>query len=239
MSRGGRVTWLSGVVALFGACAPQPPWSEPPPLSIDLHCESSVETVPLLGEFELRLDLFHREDLPVDFDPEIPDGCAGEVELLSPRSFGHGRWQRAILRLRALEGPGELVIASFRASAEDGTVAATTPELTIEVTSLLTDEAQREAGIEAPGPLLESWRSPWPIVGLGVGLLAVLLALWWFARRRRVSPMPPSTVLVPPHVKAMREFTRLRAQPRRTPIHVQRQDTKPARNAALDADRAG
>ena len=119
--------WWSCVALVLAACSPGAPWSEPPSVAIDLLCESSVETVPLLGEFELQIDLYHREDLAVEFEPEIPDGCSGQIEWLPDQSLGQGLWRRAVMRLRALEGPGELVIAPFKAVAEDGTISATTP----------------------------------------------------------------------------------------------------------------
>ena len=200
------------LLAALAACGgPKAPWAEAPKASIDLVAKPSATTVPVLGEFALELDLWHRADLPVEFAPAVPDGFAGTVQLAPEQPLDRGLWQHATLRLRPIREPGKLAIPPFSAKAKDGTVSATTPEIELEVTTLLTAQP---AEIEAPSALL-SLPFPW-LRTAGIALLALcLLGLGiWFARRRRVVPPPPPTVAVPPHVKALRELQRLRAAPR-------------------------
>jgi len=205
------------LLALAACGGEPPPWQQAPPASIDLRARPSAESVPLLAEFELTLDLFRRSDLEVTFDPQVPDGCAGRVELLSEQPFGTGRWRRAVLHLRPVRAPGELVIAPFRAAAKDGTVSASTPELKLHVTTLL---AQAGAELEAPGPPRLPPVSRWPwVAGAWAALLLVALLLWWRSQRSKARTAPIA-IAVPPHIKALRELARLRGASRRTVAEV-------------------
>ena len=214
-----RRSLVAGIalVALAACGGEPPPWQQAPPASIDLRARLSAESVPLLQEFRLTLDLFRRSDLEVTFDPQVPDGCAGRVELLPEQPLGSGRWRQAVLHLRPVRAPGELVIAPFHAAAKDGTVAASTPELKLQVTTLL---AQAGAELEAPAPPRLPPVSRWLwVASAWAALLVVALLLWWRSRRSRVK-QAPIAIAVPAHVKALRELARLRGAGRRTAVEI-------------------
>ncbi|MBK8097127.1 MAG: hypothetical protein IPK26_08470 [Planctomycetes bacterium] len=207
------------VVLLASACGgPRPPWDKAP-LTLDLRATLSTSTVPLLGDVELTLDLFARQDLEVEFAAKVPDkGFAGTVTDLPPQPFEHGTWRRTVLKLRPIEGPGTLTIAPFSAKAKDGTVAATTPELKLEVTSLL---AEAGPGLEDHSELLvPRWPWWWWAVG-GAAVLLLVLFLWWWRRRPQPGAASPTEVPLPPHVKAQRALARLRHEPRTTPAQIE------------------
>jgi hypothetical protein len=213
------VVLRSCAFVLAAACGgPAAPWQDAPPVALDLKAALSATTVPLLAPFELQLDLFHRRDLEVEFEPKVPSpGFTGSVRAEAPRDLGHGIWRRAVLSLRAVEGPGALTIAPFTARARDGTVAASTPELQLEVTSLL---EQAGAEIEPPGPLYASpsrWWI-WTLLAAAGALLAFLFVRW---RRRAASRPSPAATPVPPHTKALRALARLRVVARTTPAQIE------------------
>jgi hypothetical protein len=203
-------------LVLLAGCGPTPPWPEAPAVAIDLQASLSKPTVALLEPFELTLDLWRRGDLEVEFDPQVPDGCAGHVELLPERELGNGHWRRARLRLRAVQAPGALTIAPFTAKAKDGTVDVSSGELQLEVTSLLADAG---SALEAPA-LLVPPRPWWPWAAAGAALLLLVLGIAWWRRRPVRTAPPPLAISLPPHTKALRELARLRAQSRRTAAEV-------------------
>jgi hypothetical protein len=206
---------LASLLLLVSCGGPQAPWQQAPPVSLDLKASLSATTVPLFGEVELRLDLFRRGDLEVEFEPRIPEpDFRGAIEKRPPQRLGHGEWQHVVLKLSPVRGPGKLAIPPFRARAKDGTVAATTEELQLEVTTLL---AGAEPALEAPGPPFPPRAALWPWLLGGAALLLVILAAA-FLRRRQAAPA--ATVAVPPHVAALRELARLRGSPRRTPAEI-------------------
>ncbi len=208
--------WSLAVV--LAACAGErAPWPASPPVAVDLRAQLSTTTVPLLGEFELVLDLYRRADLEVDFEPPLPAGCTGRVELSPEQPLGEGRWRRTRMFLRPIDGPGDLAIAPFRAKARDGTVEVATDELRLTVTTLL---AAAAAELEAPAPPTAPRRSLlWWLAGGWCGLLAIAVLAWWW-RRRSVAPVVAAAVAVPAHVKALRELARLRALPRATAVEI-------------------
>lgn len=202
---------------LFAACGQKAPWPEPPSASIDVRASLSRDQVPLLGDVDLVLDVWHRADLDVEFDPAVPAGFTGKVAIEPVRDFGKGRWRRALLHLRPVQGLGVQTIAPFLVKATDGSLTATSPELKVEVTSLLADAGHE---VEAPAPLLAPPVRLWPWFA-GAGALAALAAatVWWM-RRPRKAPKHADAVALPPHSKALRELMRLRGVPRRTPAEV-------------------
>lgn len=219
-ARGGLLAALLVLPLLLAGCGgPAPPWTEPPRVAIDLVATASADTVPLLGEFEVRLDLFRRADLPVDFAPQVPEGFTGKVALGAETAFGPGIHRRAVLTLRPVRGPGRLEVPPFRAAAEDGTVDATTEAIPLEVTSRL--QEGHGGALEAPGPLFpprRAWLAAIAVVA-GILLLAALM-VFWIHRRRRRPARPPVTVALLPHVKALRELARLRASRPRTAAEI-------------------
>ncbi|MGE3174749.1 MAG: hypothetical protein AB7O97_19120 [Planctomycetota bacterium] len=221
MSRRRAAGAIAGAVAaalLLTGCGPQAPWPEAPPVAILLRAELSQASVPLLQPFDLTLDLFHRADLPVDFDPQVPAGTTGQVELQPEREFDGGTWRRAVLHLRATR-TGELRIAPFEARAADGTATASSDELRLDVTSVLPDP--QDAELEAPGPLLLPPRPIWPWVAGGGGALLLLLLAWWWSRRPKPERPAALAIEVPPHTRALRELARLRGVPRKTAAEVE------------------
>ena len=96
--------------------------------------------------------------------------------------------------------------------AKDGTVAST-PELPLDVTTLLAGQAD---GLEAPGPPLRMPVPWWPWAAVGAGALLLGFGARWFTRRMRRPRPPPVEVAVPAHVKALRELQRLRTAPRQS-----------------------
>jgi hypothetical protein len=213
----GRAQWVFApacalLLALAACGGPAPPWTEQPAGPIDLRGAASAPSVALLAPFEVRLDLWHRQDLAVDFAPAVPEGFAGTVQVLPEQPLFAGVWQRAVLSMRATTAPGAQKIPPFRVQSKDGTVA-TTPELPLDVTTLLAGAAD---GLEAPGPPLRLPVSWWPLAAAGaLALLLVAGALWFLRRARRQRP-PPTEVAVPAHVKALRELQRLRTAPRQS-----------------------
>jgi hypothetical protein len=134
------------------------------------------------------------------------------VQVLPEWPLFAGVWQRAVLSLRATAATGAQKIPPFRVQSRDGTVA-TTPELPLDVTTLLAGAAD---GLEAPGPPLRQPVPWWPWAAAGaLALLLVPGALWFLRRARRQRP-PPAEVAVPAHVKALRELQRLRTAPRQS-----------------------
>ena len=211
---------IASIVALaLAACGgPVPPWTEPPPVAIDLRIDVAPPKTALLQPVVVHLDLFRRSDLEVEFAPAVAAAdFLAETRVLPEVPFGDGRWQRTTLVLRPLRGPGELVLGPFVAKAKDGSVAASTPETKLEVTSAL---GSAGAQIEAPGepfpdrPRVLLWAS---LAGLALLLLGGGLLL---LRRRARAPVP-TEIAVPPHVKAQRALARLRGAPRTTPAQIE------------------
>ncbi len=193
------------------------PWTEAPRVAIDLVAKLSATSVPLLAPFEVQLDLYRRKDLEVDFEPAVPAGCSGTVELFGEQEFGDGRTRQAVLRLVPIAGPGPLKLPPFVAKAKDGTVSASTAELQLEVTSLL---AQAGGELEAPAQPMLPRRPLWPWIA-GAWVVLVLAALAFrVLRRGRRGPSVALATAVPPHIKAMRDLQRLRGQSRRSAVEI-------------------
>ncbi|MEQ1634397.1 MAG: hypothetical protein ABL997_18595, partial [Planctomycetota bacterium] len=140
-----RAPLLVLLTLVLAACGDEHPWGASIPVTLDLKMGPVPNEVALLQPFDLRLDLFCRSDLEVEFSPEVPTGTVGTVEIEPDRELAHGRWRRAWLHLRATEGPGPLRIAPFRARSKDGTAAVATDERSLQVTSLLAAAAVGES----------------------------------------------------------------------------------------------
>jgi hypothetical protein len=201
---------------------PPPLWGDQPAEPLDLRGELSAKEVPLLGDVELRLDLYAAQGTEVEFTPAIPDGFVGTVEAAAPRPFGDGEWRRYLLHLRPTR-TGELTIPAFTVPAKgeeesegEDAVAATTPEWTLSVGSVLAD---RGSELEAPAPPFPPRASTWPWLG-GAAAALVLGALVWWWRRRRPRQRDVLETPLPPHVKALRALTRLKGAPRGTAEQV-------------------
>ena len=191
------------------------PFGAAPAEGLDLRAELSATEIPLLGDLTLTLDLFVADGKEVEFEPAIPEGFDGDVRTLPAVSIDGGAWTRFELNLQPLQ-VGELTIAPFVAKDDDQS--ATTPEFVLTVGSVLEGA---DADVEAPAPLFPSPFRGWWWIGAGaLGLVLLLVAIWWLRRRRAQRPEPASTPL-PPHVRALRELTRLRGAPRRTQAEVE------------------
>jgi hypothetical protein len=213
----------AGVLLLLlsaAACGgPEPPWPEAPPLSLDLRADVRPATVALLQPIVVRLDLFRRADLEVEFEPKVDaKDFLAETTALPERDLGTGRWRHVTLVLRPVRGPGELVLPPFTARAKDGTVAASTPEHRITVTSVIGDAG---AEIEPPGEPFPAPRRAWLWAAAGAVPLLVLAAVAALTRRTRRRATHAAAVAVPPHTKALRALARLRNAPRATPAEVE------------------
>ena len=205
---------------LAAACGgPVPPWPTPPSDPLDLEIRVSATDVHLLEPVRVELDLYRRDGLEVEFAPQVDAADFLFEKTTEPAvAYGAGTWQHTQLVLRPVRGPADLVLPSFVAQAKDGSVAASTPEQTIRVASLLADQG---AAIEAPGaPFPPPSRLAWWIAG-GVGAL-LLLALGCLALRRRGrTVVPREATALPPHVKAQRALARLRTAPRTTAAEIE------------------
>lgn len=196
-----------------------PPWDAAPRSRIDLRSEVSATVVQLLQPFTVTLDLWHASGTEVEFAPAVPaTDFAAVGTTVMERPLFDGRWQRRVLELRPLRGPGELTLPSFVASLRDGRDAASTPERTIRVDSVLAGAGE---AIEAPGePFPSPFRGWWWIAA---GCAAVAAGVWWWrARRFRPNAPPATAVALPPHVRALRELERLRGAGRATRADVDR-----------------
>lgn len=226
MSRARRWSQVApaAVLAVFAllpaSCGGPPrPWPEPPAAALDLKIAVSAHEVALLQPVTVQLDLFRRREIAVEFAPAVAAGdFASEVQTAPEVPFGDGFWQHTTMVLRPVRGPGELVLPPFIAKAKDGTVAATTPEQKIAVTTVL---AGQDGAVEAPG---EPFPTPpsrlWWLAGAGAAcLLAVAIALLY---RRRRAAVAPATVALPAHTRALRELQRLRSAPRTTTVEIDR-----------------
>lgn len=205
---------------MLAACdVPQVPWTAPPTEPLDLEISLSATKVRLLEPITVHLDLFRRDGLEVEWAPVV-EGKDFRVETtkLPEVPFGDGHWQRTTLLLRAVRGPGELLLPSFVAKAKDGSVAASTPEQKVTVESALLGQA---AELEAPGepfPVPSQW--PWYLAA-GGAVLALGTLAFVALRRSRSHVHHPVAVAVPPHVKALRALERLRTAARTTPAQVE------------------
>ena len=206
------------VLAGAACSGPEAPWSEAPAVALDLKLTLSSDAVPLLQPVTVQLDRWRRPSVEVEFDPAVDAGdFLAEITTADEVEFGDGLWQRTTLVLRPVRGPGELKLPSFAARATDGTVAATTPERVIEVTTLL---AGHGAELEPPG---EPLAAPPSLLGWGLfvlGWVAALTALWWLTRGRRPRGTAAATA-VPPHIAALRALQRLRTAARATPVEIE------------------
>ncbi len=204
---------------LFAACGgPVAPWPSAPVGAMDLRIVVSSATAVLLQPITVQLDLYRRADLPVEFAPQVDaKDFLAETKVGAEVPFGAGFWQRTVLVLRPIRGPGELALPSFVARAKDGTIAASTAEQKIQVTSALADQGP---SIEAPSAPLEAPSRLWWWVLAGYLGAALLAAAWYLWPRRRPGSLP-TEVAVPPHVKAQRALGRLRTQSRTTQREIE------------------
>jgi hypothetical protein len=213
-----RGWWPAVLMTALAACGgPVPPWTEAPAVSLDLRAVVAPTTVALLQPVTVELHLFRRSDLPVEFAPvvEAKDFLV-ETAVGPVRELGHGLWQTTTLVLRPVRGPGELTLPSFVAKAKDGTVAASTKEQVLVVTSALAGQGE---ALEAPGEPFPTPLRWWPWLAAAGGLVVLGLGVWWW-RRRPTRPLPLATAL-PPHVTAQRALARLRGAPRTTPAQIE------------------
>ena len=210
---------LAIALLLLAACnGTVAPWTEAPPVAIDLKITVSAERAALLQPVTVHLDRFRRPDLEVDFAPVIDAAdFLAETKVEPEVAFGAGRWQRTTIVLRPVRGPGELVLPSFVAKAKDGTVAASTPETKLVVESSIGDHG---AALEAPGDPFAA--RPRTLLWLGIAGLALLLLAGGFLLLRRRSRLPaPGAIAVPAHTKALRALARLRNAGRTTPAQIE------------------
>ena len=135
------------LLVVLAACdLPQPPWSEPPALPLDLKVEVTPHEVGLLEPLTVLLDLYRRADVEVEFAPAIdPKDFLVEKVAVPEVPFGAGRWQRTLFLLRPVRGPGQLVLPPFVAKARDGSVSASTPEQHVNVRSAMGDASAAKA----------------------------------------------------------------------------------------------
>jgi hypothetical protein len=217
--RSPRTAAALAATLLLAACGgPRAPWTEPPATKLDLEVVAEPTTVQLLQPVTLTLDLFAAAGVDVDFAPSLDAGSFVVATDVRPAVELHGgRWHRTVLTCRPVRGPGELVVPPFTAKSRDGAHAASTPELTITVTSALAGAA---AGIEAPGdPFPTPFRGWWWVAAAAAGLVAGA-AMWRWARSTRTRRGDADEVALPAHVKAMRTLQRLRTAPRTTPAEI-------------------
>lgn len=192
------------------------PWPTPPAVALDLRMELSASEVPLLAPITVQLDLFRRSDLAVEFAPSVAaEDFLCETRMGEEVPFGQGLWRRTTLLLRPVRGPGPIVLPPFVAKAADGTVAASTGERTIEVTSVIGEHGNE---LEAPAQMLPPRTNWWPYVAAVAGLLAVFCGIWWFTRVR--ARPAAAAIELAPHTKALRALARLRTAPRTTAAQI-------------------
>jgi hypothetical protein len=211
---------------LFGCSSDEAvpsPWSAPPPLQLDLRITVEPLEVGLLQPIRVTLDRYRRDGVEVSFVPEVDDKLfvTKESETSDERPLGDGLWQRTTLTLLPVAGPGELRIPSFRAetAAVDGQEQqiATTPERLVTVTTALGSEHGPE--IEAPGdPFPTPFAGWWWVFGAAFVALVAALVLVWLSRRRALRPVV--AIVVPAHVKALRELARWRKAVRATEAEI-------------------
>jgi hypothetical protein len=210
----------AAVVLLLAACGGTgAPWAEAPAGALDLEIAVSATKVRLLEPVTVHLDLWRRDEVEVEWAPEVAAADFLVEKLVLPAApFGGGWWQRTTLVLRPVRGPGDLVLPPFVAKAKGSGDAASTPETTITVESALAGEGP---AIEPPGepfpepPRLLAW-------GAVAAAAALLLAVLFFGSRRlRRRAEHREQVALPPHVKAQRALVRLRTAPRTTRAQVE------------------
>ena len=217
-----RALAVLALLALPIACTtrggePPPLWGDQPAEPLDLRGELSAREVPLLGDVDLRLDLYAAQGTEVKFAPAIPDGFVGTVDAEPPRPFGNGEWRRYSLHLRPTR-TGELFIPPFevRGEGEGVPAIATTPEWTMTVGSVLGESG---GDVEAPAPPFPPRAPLWPWLAGAAGALVLVALIWWWRRRRPARRDVLETPL-PPHVKALRALLRLKHAPRGTAEQV-------------------
>ncbi|MEZ5962216.1 MAG: hypothetical protein R3F56_00090 [Planctomycetota bacterium] len=225
------MTWRAAVACALLAAGCQPtatvptappvPWTQAPDLDLDLRAWQSAPEVALLAPLRVVVDLYCGPGVECDFVPSVPADCKGRVTAHDFAALGAGRTRRFELDLRPTK-LGELVISEFRAESKRAgsdakPAVATTPALTVNVTSVLGEHGE---AVEAPAPPFAPHVDllPWMLGTAGVALLG-LLVWWWRRRPRRLRQAADETPL-PPHVLALRALARLRSAPRATPDEV-------------------
>ena len=217
------MTLALAVAGCSGDAAPAP-WDAPPTLAVDLRVQVEPTEVGLLQPVTVTLDRYRQDGVEVSFAPAVDDEAWLEQQRVveDERPLGDGRWQRTVLTLLPVDGPGELRVPEFRAEAvgADGepVEVATTAAVVVLVTSALAPEHGEQ--IEAPGepfPTPVAWW--WWVAGAVV--LAVIAAAIWLLRRRPQQPRQHLEVTVPAHVRALRELQRWRTAPRATAEEVE------------------
>jgi len=218
---------MVGLLSLAAACsggAVDSPWAAPPSSVVDLKVAVAPVEVGLMQPVLVTMDLYRGRDVEVTFKPEFNDEDWVEQgrELAVERALGDGFWQRTTVTLLPIAGPGELRTPELRAEARgaDGQVleAATASEVAVQVQSVLTDEHGAE--IEAPGDLFDAPTAWWWWAG-AVAVLAALALLVVASRRRRSAAPAPVSVLVPAHVRALRDLQRWRGAAHDTPAEIE------------------
>ena len=214
-----------GLFFLLACCdgGASPPWAAPPELALDLRVEVSPLEVGVLQPVSVTVDRYRARDLQASLQAEFDDADWVEQERVErdEQPLGQGFWQRTVFTLLPLRGPGELRVPALRVEASEGAgagAAATSQEVVVLVTSVLSDEHGAE--IEAPGaPFATPWSRWWWVAGLLA--IAAATALLVAARRRRARPAAPVAVLVPAHVRALRELRRWRGAARESVVEVE------------------
>jgi len=217
------LTLLPGLLVACGNdTAVQSPWPEPPALELDLRVTVDPLEVSLLQPVRVTLDRYRRDGVEVSFVPEVDDKsfATKDSKTGDERSYGDGFWQRTTMILLPIAGPGELKIPSFRAetvvAAGEQPQIATTPEQALTVTTALS--AEYGAEIEAPGdPFPTPFGGWWWIFGAVVAI-AFLAGFRWLSRRQ--PSRSPAAIVVPAHIKALRELYRWRAAMRTTEAEI-------------------
>jgi hypothetical protein len=192
-------------------------------LSLDLRVTMDRTEVGLLQPVMVTVDRYRKDGIEVSFVPVVSDKLfvTKDSKTSEERRYGDGWWQRTTLILLPIDGPGELKIPPFSAEtvalAGDVAQVATTPEQVLAVTTNLAPEHGAE--IEAPG---DPFPTPpgylWYFVALGLVLLLVCIMYWVRSRKQRRSH--PMIVMVPAHIKALRELLRWKDAPRTTPVDI-------------------
>jgi hypothetical protein len=199
------------LAVLWSCSAPEDPFAGRPARPLDLRANLGATATPLLGSVELVVDLFVEDGRQVEFTPELPADLGARPLPAATWPLAGGRWTQHRFELRP-RTVGSRTVPALRVESQ-GAVA-TTPELTLQVTSVLGDAT---GDVEAPAPPFAPPASLWPYLAAAGALLA--LAALWCWRRRRPQPAAVQTAL-PPHVTALRSLARLRHAPRRTAAEI-------------------
>jgi MYXO-CTERM domain-containing protein len=196
---------------VFGCGAAEDPFAGRPARPLDLRASLGATATPLLGTVELVVDLFVEDGRQVELAPHLPAELGARALPAVTRTLLGGRWTRHRFELRP-RTVGVLTVPALRVASQ-GAVA-TTPELTLQVTSVLPHAA---GDVEAPAPPFAPPASLWPYLAAAGALLALAALAFWRRRRPRLAA---AQTALPPHVTALRSLARLRHAPRRTAAEI-------------------